>query len=474
MSTRRRRRLAAGVAAIATALISPATAAAHGIVGRADLPIPAELFAAAAATVLALSFVALALGWSQPRLDEPRERPLLRLGRAFDVVAGGLGVAALAAVVYAGIAGTDSQQDNLAPNAVYVVFWVGLPLLSLVLGDLFRSLSPWRAIGRLAGALARRLAGDKLPDPLVYPPRLGYWPAVAGLVAFGFCELCWATGREPAPVALLALAYTAAQLVGMSLYGVEAWTRRGDAFGVYFSLFARLAAFGRRADGTVVLRAPVAGATGLSTAPGVVALLVVAIATTAFDGAKEGPIFADGAPALQDFFTGIGASKAFGLELAFVVGYAATIGLVALIWWLAVEGMPRARARITREEVARSLAHSLIPIVAAYVVAHYFSLLAYGGQDAYRLASDPLGDGADLFGTATRTIDYGVISATGIWYVQVAALVLGHVAALVLGHDRALTIYGSARAAARSQVVMLVVMVCFTCLGLYLLSAANA
>jgi len=119
------------------------------------------------------------------------------------------------------------------------------------------------------------------------------------------------------------------------------------------------------------------------------------------------------------------------------------------------------------------LVHSLIPILAAYVVAHYFSLLAYQGQDLWRLASDPLGNGSDLLGGTGATIDYGVVSATAIWYVQVGALVLGHVAALVLAHDRALVIYGSHRDATRSQLVMLVLMVCFTCLGLWLLSAAN-
>ena len=78
-----------------------------------------------------------------------------------------------------------------------------------------------------------------------------------------------------------------------------------------------------------------------------------------------------------------------------------------------------------------------------------------------------------LLRRAPRTsINYGVVSATGIWYVQVVALVVGHVAALVLAHDRALELYGSARAATRSQVVMLILMVAFTCLGLWLLSAA--
>jgi len=478
VSARRRRLAALTSAAAALGLLVPAVATAHGIVGRADLPIPEELFAVAAAVVLVVSFAALAAGWSRPRLEAPLERPLGRVPRVVEIVLGALGVLVFAAVVYAGLAGTDSQQDNLAPNAVYVAMWVGIPFASLLLGDVFRLLSPWRAIGRGAGWIARRAGGDALPEPLPYPERLGRWPAVAGLTAFGLAELCFAAGREPGPLAVLALLYLIVQLVGMSLYGVEPWTRRGDAFGVYFSLFARLAALGRREDGTVVLRAPLSGATSLSRVPGTVALLVVAVATTAFDGAKEGPLFSDAAPALQDLFTGLGASKGLGLELAFVVGYAVAIAVVAAIYWAAIAGMPSSGAagggKLTRAERGLQLAHSLVPIVAAYVVAHYFSLLAYNGQDVVRLASDPLGDGADLLGTASASIDYGVVSATGIWYVQVAALVLGHVAALVLAHDRALVLYGSARAAVRSQVVMLTVMVCFTCLGLYLLSVANA
>jgi hypothetical protein len=130
------------------------------------------------------------------------------------------------------------------------------------------------------------------------------------------------------------------------------------------------------------------------------------------------------------------------------------------------------RDRLSRRELSRRFAHTLIPIAAAYLVAHYFSLLAYSGQSLWTLANDPLGDGSDLFGGAGTGIDYSVVSATGIWYVQIAALVVGHVAALVLAHDRALVVYGSPRAAARSQVVMLIVMVGFTVLGLWLLSAA--
>ena len=63
-----------------------------------------------------------------------------------------------------------------------------------------------------------------------------------------------------------------------------------------------------------------------------------------------------------------------------------------------------------------------------------------------------------------------LIGPTGIWYVQVVTLITGHVAGITLAHERALTMFKKPRQAIRSQYWMLVVMVAFTCLGLWLLS----
>jgi hypothetical protein len=442
---------------------------AHGLVGRADLPIPETVFGAAAAAVLVISFAALATSWSTPKLQRWPERRLFPLGIWADVVLGALGVLVLIATVYAALAGTGNERDNLAPTVVFVVVWVGVPFASLLIGDVWRLLSPWRAIGRASGALARRLSGAEMPEPLEYPARVGRWPAAFWVVAFGICELCWGWAREPLGLGVLTLIYLVVMLVGMSLYGVEAWTRNADGFGVYFGLFASLAPIARH-DGAIHLRPPIVGAGRIAGEPGVAAVVLAGLGTTAFDGASEGPLFNDALPHIQDFFTSLGASEPRALELGFVLGLLVAIGLISLIWTAAVAGMPRTPAG---ERPGRALIHSLVPILAAYVVAHYFSLLVYNGQDVARLISDPLGDGSDLFGTASSTIDYGVVTATQIWYMQVVALVGGHVAALVLAHDRALVLYGSHRDATRSQIVMLVLMVCFTCLGLWLLSAAN-
>ena len=111
----------------------------------------------------------------------------------------------------------------------------------------------------------------------------------------------------------------------------------------------------------------------------------------------------------------------------------------------------------------------------AYLVAHYFSLFVFGEQAQFTyLLSDPLGDGSNLFGTASSGINYGLLSANTIWYVQVAALVIGHVTGLMLAHDKAITVYGDRVRASQSQRWMLLVMVAFTCLGLFLLSQSNA
>jgi hypothetical protein len=208
---------------------------------------------------------------------------------------------------------------------------------------------------------------------------------------------------------------------------------------------------------------------------GTVALLCVMIGTVSFDGLSQGELWTGTggiAPHLQGRFIDAGFSAETALELAFSVGLMVMVALVAGVYRLGVVGMGSLGRGHDATELSRRFVHSLIPIAMAYVIAHYFSLVVYQGQAMAFLISDPLGDGSDVFGTASTSIDYNVIGANGVWYVQVFALVLGHAAGLTLAHDRALVVYERARDATRSQYWMLAVMVGFTSLGLWLLSAA--
>ena len=459
--TRRTVLVAGALVALAAAL--PGQALAHGLVGqRQDLPIPAWLFGYAAAFVLGVSFALLSALWQKPLFQEPRGRALFRIPQAVSAVCGLVGILWFALVVFIGLAGSPTPRANLAPTAIYVLFWVGIPVASLFLGDVFRAFNPWRS---LAVALAFPFRGrERKPRP--YPERLGYWPVVLGIFAFAWLELGY-TRETPQTLAILALVYAAIQLSGMAAFGIEPWSRRGDAFGVYFGMFARLSPFDRDADGTLKTRPFLSAAPHWPILPGAVALLATAIGSTTFDGLSAGPVWASVSPDLRDLFGGGTA----GVEAASTVGLIACVLAVGGFYRLGVMGMQTVGSGHDARELAGRFVHSLIPIALAYLLAHYFSLLVYDGQAVAYQLSDPLADGSDLLGTSDRGIDYSVISSDAIWYVQVVALVSGHVAGLILAHDRALAIYSKVREATRSQYWMLVVMVGFTSLGLWLLSS---
>jgi hypothetical protein len=468
----RRLVLTAAVAA-AGLLAAPAVALAHGISARADLPIPQWLFGWAAAVVLIVSFVGLAVLWPTPRLQRPRLRRVARIPGWVDAVCGAIGVAIFAVVVYAGLAGTQTATANLAPTFVYVLFWVGLVVASVLLGDVFRLFNPWRAVARGVAWVSARAAPDSTPAALPYPERLGRWPAVATILAFGWLELAYQSRDDPSTLAVLALAYALIQLAGMSFYGIETWSERADGFGVYFNLFARLSPWERR-DGVLHLRAPLSGVTSLTVLPGTVALMCAVIGITTFDGFTQGSLWQDLAPDVEQLFLDLGLGLRTAVEVTHTLGLLVAVGFVALVYHLGVAGMHTVGRGHSTRQLARDFAHTLVPIGFAYALAHYFSLLAFQGQAMAYLISDPLGEGSDLFGTASSQIDYGFVSANGIWYVQVGALVVGHVAGLILAHDRALAIYDDVREATRSQYWMLLVMIGFTSLGLWLLSATSS
>lgn len=469
---RRLSRLAA--LALLGAALAPSVAQAHGLVGRSTPGLPSWLFAWGASLVLVLSFAALSTLWRTPRLQVLREHGHVAVPRVLDPLCGAIGIALFAGFVYAGLAGSQDPLNNVVPTTVYVVFWVATPLLSVVVGDVFRPFNPWRALARAAEVVARRLgAAGAVSEPAPYPAWLGRWPAVVGIVAFGWMELVYTDRDDPRTLALVALAYATVQLVAMSVFGRAAWERQGDAFGAYFGLFARLSPLDWH-DGRVWTRRPLAGVVQLDVTPGTVALVLAGIGVTTFDGFSAGPLWTDIAPAMQRWFTGLGLSAESALEVAFTIGLAASIAVVAGFYAAGIRGVHSVDPSIDRRELSRRFVHTLVPIAAAYVLAHYFSLLAWQGQGMIYLLSDPLGNGSNYLGTANFAIDYGIVGFNAIWYVQVAALLAGHVAGLILAHDRAIATYRSPALATRSQYWMLVVMVGFTSLGLWLLSSAAA
>jgi hypothetical protein len=452
----------------------PTLPLAHGLGGVRDLPVPGWLFYWGASIVLVVSFLALWALWQRPLLAQAsRGRPVPRLeaiawSTALRVLLGALSIALFLLVFLTAAIGDTSPDDNLAPRFVFVYFWLGVPALSALFGNVWSALSPWRAAADAAAWISER-AGIRWEAPFAYPARWGRWPGAVALLAFAALELAYWDNTNPRAIAVAIVLYSLVTWLAMLAYGRDEWTENGEGFAVYFGLLARIAPFGER-DGRLVARWPFTELANLDARPGTLAFVAVMLGSVAFDGFSQTDYWAvevrakltreviERSPTLADVVGGLVA----------LTGLLLMVGFVALAYIVAMR--IAARAVGYEGDLTDQFLGSLVPIALAYVVAHYFSFLVRESQYLAIYVSDPFGFGWDLFGTADVVPRINVMAPQTIWYVQVAALVIGHVAGLVLAHDKAVELFESPRKAAISQYAMLGLMVVYTVAGLWLLS----
>ena len=467
-------------------------ARAHGFGQRYDLPIPLSFYLVGAGLTVAVSCVVLALwGRTVPTPERAWKIDLLRcpLGRALAsgpvVSALRLLVAALFwLVIVAGLCGAQSPFRNIAPIMIWAVWWVGMPYVSALIGDVWVIVNPLDTTFRFAATLCSIGRPGNSPRPrLRLPKRLGVWPAVAFLLAFLWMELAWEGSDHPARIAAAVLGYSTLTWIGMYLFGRSEWLAQGEVFARIFGILARFAPMEiRLVEGRIVEWRLRPYAVGLLAREPVhaseIALVLLMLASVSLDGFMETPAWAAMADAvvsgagdrLQEGEAGV-AMRSLGLlaaPLLFFAVYSIFCGLVA---WFGAGGRPeRGRAHGSPARIRGLFVLTLVPIAIAYQVAHYLSFLAMAGQYLIPLASDPLGLGWNLFGTRNYFIRISVVDARLVWYVSVGAIVAGHVAALFLGHQLALREFDDRRAAIRSQWPMLALMVGYTILSLWIIA----
>ncbi|MFJ7156867.1 hypothetical protein ACIQUQ_18210 [Streptomyces sp. NPDC101118] len=424
--------------------LDPLRALAHGVGSQHDLPISPFYAFAGAFTALFVSFLALGLLWSRSRFrgdasglplpdalqraaDAPATRTALRV----------LGSAAWAFVLLCLLLGPDDPDSNPAPGAVYVLLWVGLVPASLLLGPVWRLLSPLRALHAL-------LPRPAAPRPL--PPRLGLRPAALGLFAFTWLELVAPDSASSATLLAALAAYTVLHLLAAARHG-EAWFAQADPFEAYSTLLARLAPLGRRADGRLVLRNPFHGLDATPEQPGLVATICVLLGSTAYDGFSDTPSWID---TVQ--------TSPLGRTPTATLGLLGAVALVAALYCLCAAATRPLSGPVPRPLTA--FAHSLLPIALGYLVAHYFSLLVTEGPRTVMVA----------LGTDNALPPAPPLGPGGLAALQVTAVVTGHVLGVVAAHDRSVRLFPPARAVA-GQLPLLALMITYTTGGLTLLLA---
>lgn len=421
------------------------TTLAHGLGGSTDLPIPFTYALIGAAWALTFTFAVVALAWKKPRFDAAKPgRPLPNWAmtvidaRATRWI---VAMAALALAVWIGIQAVTGPQDgnNPLPGVFYVLIWVGLVALSLLIGPVWRAISPVRAVQRLLGG--RSLGRG-------YPAALGYWPAALGLFAFVWLELASPDPGSLAAIKTWLVVYLLVTLVGGLVCG-DRWNRNADPFEVYSVVASRLSVFSRNADGRIAVGNPFNHLLTLPVRPGTVAVLSVLLGSTAFDSFSA-------VPRIRTFVDETASSELIA-TLMRTAGLLVFVGVVAGTFWAAA----RATGGVDRQARASlpgQMAHSLIPIVIGYVFAHYLTYLVERGQQTIILLF-----GLDADVNYVLSLHPAVLAT-----LKVGFVVAGHIAGVIAAHDRALTLLPKDHQLT-GQLAMMLVMVGYTFTGLYLL-----
>ncbi|MCD4533906.1 hypothetical protein LRP67_07420 [Nocardioides sp. cx-169] len=433
---------------------------AHGIGGSADLPISPTLAIAGAVAALVVSFTVLALAWRTPRYESSSSgRPawpwLDRLVHSLPWRVGlrGVGFVVFAYAVMVAVLGED-QLTNPLFGIFYVWWWVGLVPLSLLFGPVWRAISPVRTINL---AFARISGSDPEVGMLEYPRRLGYWPAALGLFAFVWLELVYPFSTELGPVRLWCAAYVAIMLIGGALFG-NSFYERADPFEVYSTLVSKMSVWGSR-DGRLLVRSPLANLATVGAQPGLVAVVAVLFGSTAFDSFRESSVWVRYVQSTD--------TSSYLLNNLALVTFCVGVGLIFAAGCMLTGVAPGT----DRRTLPSLFAHSVVPIVVGYIVAHYLSYLVHAGQNTLIQASDPFGDGSDILGTGDWSVNYWLsYHPTLLANIKVLAVVIGHVLGVIAAHDRAIKLLPR-RHQLTGQLPLLFAMIAFTVGGLYLLFA---
>jgi hypothetical protein len=281
----------------------------------------------------------------------------------------------------------------------------------------------------------------------------------------------------------------------MMLFGRVAWLRSAELFEVLLGWFGRIGPLGRRVAQAVVcegcgeqcdaarcidcpecITAAEAGDLAVEVRPWFAGLtevrragwsdaafLVLALAGVTYDGLSETTFW--GSVSTPIF---VAVWEAFGALNAVIL--IETAGLTAV--WLCFLAVFALAGTLTRGlhdplrlpppfgRIAGIYAATLLPIAGGYLLAHYLTVLVQGIAWLPALLGNPLA-------TVAPPVDWIPISM--VWYVSVAAIVLGHIVAVVLAHRVALR--DSPLRPVLAGLPLVVLMVGYTVLSLWIIAA---
>ena len=428
---------------------------AHGVGEVYASPIPVNYYLFGSAIAVGVSFVLFTLFRNKHTENSNRERVIRAAWLPkLIVTAKALTLLLLLTIIFTGIFGEQQPSLNFGPVYFWIFFLLGYSILSVLVGNIWQQISPFKTVSDLL----KLKAGPKGPVKTVY-----WWLPAVLLLALFWWELLSGFSYVPQYVGGVLLVYTLANPYLATIY--KDWHTKGEVFAALFNTLGNMA-YVRVGDDekSLVVTKPARRSADKIATKATLLITSVLLAAASFDSVRETVIW-------SDLLRSLGVASSQGTLLANTLGLALSPLPFLFAFLISVRIMQKLTGNVLDwRELAKRFTWSLLPIAFGYTLAHNFALSITSTPAMLGALSDPFGWGWNLFGTASLRDLPLLLGAKVIWFIEIVFVVLAHVVGVWFAHVIALRTFSNRREIARSQYPMVVLMLAFTIMTLWLLS----
>ena len=361
------------------------------------------------------------------------------------------------------IFGYIGSRDPLAnPLSLFIwsVWFMVMPVIQIIFGNVWAFLNPWYGFGRL-------FFKNKILFKLDQNYSLIF--SSVGFLLFSLFMLVDIAPDDPDRLANIVTIYLLVNFIFMKIFGVD-WLKNGECFTSFYRLLSKLSWIWIK-EGKIYVGFFGSQLKDINTFPPMsVLFLSIILATLSFDGLNE--------TFLWFKIINVNPLEFYGRSSVVLENSSGLIFFAILLFLIfsitIFLGHKFINEKVTFKNIIGINSIALLPIALAYHIAHYLTSFLVNIQYSYKVASDPLNNGMDLLNlgdfNVTTSFFNTIETVKLIWFIQAAAIVIGHVIAVLLAHSICEGYLKTKSSILISQFPISIFMIGYTFLGLWILS----
>ena len=361
------------------------------------------------------------------------------------------------------IFGYIGSRDPLAnPLSLFIwsVWFMVMPVIQIIFGNVWAFLNPWYGFGRL-------FFKNKILFKLDQNYSLVF--SSVGFLLFSLFMLVDIAPDDPDRLANIVTIYLLVNFIFMKIFGVD-WLKNGECFTSFYRLLSKLSWIWIK-EGKIYVGFFGSQLKNINTFPPMsVLFLSIILATLSFDGLNE--------TFLWFKIINVNPLEFYGRSSVVLENSSGLIFFAILLFLIfsitIFLGHKFINEKVTFKNIIGINSIALLPIALAYHIAHYLTSFLVNIQYSYKVASDPLNNGMDLLNlgdfNVTTSFFNTIETVKLIWFIQAAAIVIGHVIAVLLAHSICEGYLKTKSSILISQFPISIFMIGYTFLGLWILS----